>query len=309
MGIVGRAESFRAVASLLGETGTDVVHWSDEDTDLSDFPFIESVALSGLEDVPLVFFCAPVEVARSLARKLGEVITGRHVLVHLSRDLEPGTMSTLSNVLRDETATHRFGFLTGPLRAEDVGSGRLSAAAVSSVFPEVHELLEQYLVSSRFRLYRNRDLVGSEIAAAFTRIVAFVIGIARQMNQGSCVEGILFSRGLAETAILVRRYGGQGRTPFGMAGAGNLYVDVAEPGSPEYLMGREMVRRGAFDVEEMTQEFGIAAQTLGRLALSFADTEGNVQLGIFDAVCRIVHGDLDAANAAQFLMELPVLDD
>lgn len=312
--IAGRQARFPALVRLCQVTGTRVALWDPDGLapPSGSMPEgVESVELDALIETPLVLFCVGAERAREAARALGDVIGGRHVVVHTSRDLEPETSAPLSKVLREETATHRVGFLTGPMRGVDIEQGLSSSCTVYSHFPEVHEFLEEALVSERFRLYRSEDLEGAEITAAYARIIAIIWGIGLGMEQGGSVGATLFARGLAEIGRLIAGRGGQERTVFGMSGAGNLFADVQAPHSVEVEVGRAMVAQGGFEAEAMRERFGPVIDRLRELVGAMHDHSQSA--GLRAGICQTAHqlftGELDVAGAAHHLMTLPVLDE
>lgn len=310
VGIVGDSERVRAIAQLSVETGTRVLAWSPEGAreGLAGVTYTDVAAFA---DVPLIFFDPEIASAREVARELGDHITGRHVIVHLLDGLEPGSAELFSDVLREETATHRIGFLTGPMRGKDVEEGLGAAATSFSRFPEVHQMVEDALVSDRFRLYRSSDLVGAQIAAACVHAIAFVYGVGVGMKQGASVGATVFARGLAETSRVVEAAGGEERTVFGMSGAGNLFARVGTMDSVDVALGLAAVEFGAFDRDKMSERFGQAAvrfeTALGTLEQFCSKLA--VDTNINSAAFAIVNQEKSTAEAALELMTLPVFDE
>lgn len=311
--LVGAPERFETLISILNATQTRVWWWSPEatiDPARAEAVGAEPVAASALCDVPLLVLDAPMREARALARALGDQITGRQIVLHPSRDLEPGTHKTLSQLVLEETPTRRVGFLTGPMRPDDLEGGRLAAALCASQFPEVHKLCEQVLLSDRCRLYRSRDLIGAELAAACTRALAMVVGIALGMEQGNNIAAVLFTRGLAEIAQLIVAEGGADRTAHGMSGAGNLFADVHEPGgSPELHLGRALATAGR---DALTGQDAATAASLDALTASLVALVAQHNLPraiLLRAAHGILTGVISSAQAAEAMMLLPVFDE
>jgi glycerol-3-phosphate dehydrogenase (NAD(P)+) len=200
------------------------------------------VELGGLAETPLLFLDMPVSRLRQTARRVGDVMSGRHSVVHLVRSMALAETAQPSEILAEETPTQRFGMLTGPMVPGDVREGRAASAVCSTVFPEIGELDEEVLQVGRFQVFRNRDLTGTELAASYTRLIAMVCGLADELNLGRSLRSTLFARGLAETAEFVMEAGGEERTTFGLAGAGNLHADTSGAGSLSFRIGREFVQ-------------------------------------------------------------------
>lgn len=310
IGVVGRSRELEVFARICERNGVEPLFWESEEGECLP-ENVRRVELRELSDTPLIFFLEPIETARVMARRLGDVISGRHVVVHTSRELEQQTLATMSTILREETSTHRIGFMTGPMRAVDIERGLSASATVYSRFPEVHEMLVSALVSPTFRLYRSDELASAEIAAAYTRVIAFVWGVAHAMSQGGSVGATLFARGLAEIARVVEASGGAQQAVFGMSGAGNLFADVQEPFSADVMLGREAVVRGNFEVEQMIELFGDVAKSLYDLIggldrhCELAGIEGRIA----KAALSMVSHEMDTVQAAKYLMTLPVLDE
>ncbi len=308
VGLVGRGPRFEALAHLL--SNHDVMYWSGDGTDGDvDLPeHVRRVEVAELGRAPLIFLCLPIHRLRPAGRALGSVLSGRHVLVHTTRNLELGTLNAPSTILGEETPTQRFGFLTGPFDTEDVLAGRPGSGVCASEFPEVHDLTHDALDETTFRMYRTEDLQGAEVAAAYTRIIALVAGISRQLELGHSLDATLFSRGLAETARFVIYRGGYEKTTFGMAGCGNLHLDISPQGNIDVEIGAEFMRREGVNPEQLRAEFGGPADGLFNLIESLVPVcEGSgVELPILQHAIRLIEGDLTAHQVVEALLGLPV---
>jgi glycerol-3-phosphate dehydrogenase (NAD(P)+) len=310
--VVGYGDRFDALIDLFQHTNTDVQIWNHNARKKTKLPKgIRVVPLEALADSPVIFFSLPIEEVRDVARELGTVVTGRHAIVHLCRNLENKTLKTVSEVLREETPTHRFGFLTGPMRHEDISQGMPGSGTCATIFPEVQEVVESALVSRMFRLYRSDDIRGAELAASYCRVIAFACGVASELHLGHSLMATLFSRGLAEMGRFVVHRGGRERTTFGMAGSGNLFMDIAATGSEDFMIGQTVMRANAFDRKALLKEYGPRAKDLFDLvdSLGMLSEDRKLALHILQTCALIVHGKMLPAEALLHLMTLPVLTD
>lgn len=307
--IVGEGERFDAVASLLRAAGHELCAWRHGDRDAEFGEGIEEVELDALREMPLIFLAVPMSSLRLVARAIGDVLSGRHGIVHASHSLEPGSLATGSEVLREETPTRRFGFVTGPMRSEDLNQGLPASGVCASAFPEIWELAEEALVHPGFRLYRSTDITGAEIAAAYTRVIAMAAGVAHEMKLGRSVQATLFARGLAEAARFATSRGANERTTFGLAGAANLHLDTSAPGSTDFRVGAHAMKTKRFDAAEIDATFGTTGRDLLQLVESLADQSPSVRTHILDACHRMVSGASSPEQAVVELMTLPALDD
>lgn len=308
--IVGSGDRFVSILDLLIGPDREVgaVALDEEDT-LPDG--VDAVALDDVALAPLVFMAVPIRRLREVAREIGDSLTARHAVVHAVHNLEAGSLAPASEILRQEMPTRRFGFLTGPIRSDEIERGLPSAGVCATRFGEVGDLTEESLVSPAFRLYRSEDLRGAEFTAAYARVIAMASGVAHAMSLGRCVQATLFARGLAEVSRFVKDRGCDERTVFGIAGSANLHLDTTPPGSPDFQVGIAAVEAGEFDRDEMERRFGSGATD--QLALVETLWEGakvfGLQSHILQSCHQMVAGELEPQDAVRHLMTLPTLDD
>jgi glycerol-3-phosphate dehydrogenase (NAD(P)+) len=319
VGLVGRGARFQSLLALLQRTNTPMKIWRPdvvptdtyEDSEEHVPEGVEQVEAYDLREVPLIFLSVPMAHVRSVARTLGDQLSGRHAIVHLCRNFEHATLKTVSQVLEEETPTRRFGFLTGPMRPEDVTVGLPAAGVCATHFPEVQDTVEDTLVGPGFRLYRSSDLVGAEIAAAYSRVIALGAGVASQMGVGGSLMSTLHARGLAEMGRFVVYRGGYERTTFGMAGSANLHADTSYEGSIDFQIGAEALKRNEIDADQIAEQWG----SRGRDLLSLVSALGRelefagLDLHILTTCQKMIAGEFKPADALAYLMALPTLSD
>lgn len=310
--LVGHGDRFDALVSLFQYTDVELQVWNHDKRKKSALPKgIKVVELNELAQTPLIFFSLPITEVREVARRLGDVVTGRHAIVHLSRNLERDTLKTVSQILREETPTHRFGFLTGPMRLSDVGNGLPGSGVCASTFPEIHEVVESALVSRMFRLYKSDDIIGAELAAAYCRVIAMACGVASELHLGHSIMATLFSRGLAEMGRFVVHKHGRERTTFGLAGSGNLFMDIGDSGSDDFRLGAEVMRLNTLDRKKVSKAYGSRGDDLLELveSLGALREDKKLALHILEVCHLIVSGEMLPSDALLHLMTLPTLVD
>ena len=311
VGLLGTGLRSDIIAHLLDRSGVGVKLWpSREEEDLESFPeSVEVVEIDDLAENSLIFVCMPIHRIREAVRKLGDALSGRHALVHTTRTLEYATLEPISEILRDETPTRRVGFVTGPMRRDDVLEDRGASAVCSSPFPEVADMVEEALSSETFRVYRNDDLPGTEAAAAYARTISVAYGMADRLGLGCSVLSTLFARGLDEMSTFVTYQGGYENTTYGIAGAGNLHCDTTGEGNTDFRIGRRFIDEGTPELEAFRDELDVVEDELfGFLdsLISRAKT-AKLDLNILEAVERSLVDGEDPEETFRWLMELPDL--
>lgn len=313
--LVGSRGLAPALCHLLGNNGHQIAFWQPEQlgpcTLMDQHDHVQRVKLDALAGLPVIISCVPLTALREVGQQLGTVISGRHIIVHCARAIEPDSFSTASTLLKEVTPTHRFGFLTGPIRESDVIAGLLGAGIVASPFPEIHDIFEQLIVTPTFRLYRNHDILGAEYAASYARVMAYVLGVARGMRQGLSIQSTIFARGLAEMSKFVEAQGGKAQTVFGMSGTGTLYAELQGEGSLEHQLGQKTSEQGAFKLASLQAEYGLSAQEFHDLVQNlFLSLNRRGGAGhILTAAHAMVVQSIPALDVAKMLMALPVLED
>jgi glycerol-3-phosphate dehydrogenase (NAD(P)+) len=234
-----------------------------------------------------------------LVRALGDVTSGRHLLVHAIG--APTTLGkTVSDIVRAETSIKRIGVLAGPALARDLAERQPCAVVVGSPFDEVITATRAALeVKGALRVYGSRDLVGIELSSAISGAMTIGFGLADGLGLGAGPRAVLMTRAVAEGTRLVVAAGAKERTFSGLAGLGNLLVRSASSSSDrsdDYRLGIEISRGEALSRKE-TEGSRAAVQ-----AVRLAERLG-VRARLLAAVAAVVHGGVPVAQAAAQLVE------
>ena len=102
--------------------------------------------------------------------------------------------------------------------------------------------LQELLSTDWFRVYRNTDVVGCELAGALKNVVAIAAGMAEGLGTGDNTKAAVMTRGLAELSRLGSAMGGNPLTFSGLAGLGDLVATCASPLSRNRLVGEQLGR-------------------------------------------------------------------
>jgi glycerol-3-phosphate dehydrogenase (NAD(P)+) len=256
--------------------------------------------LTALAEVRLVVVDATPEALPAVARALGEVLDGNHLLAHTVRGLLKGG-TPASVLLRQETACRRIGAIAGPLTAADLEAGRPSAAVVASRHPEVVEELAQVLSTPAVRVYRGHDPLGVEIASALDDLALVGCGLADALGFGETSRAVLIVRAVRELGRIIHALGGEAATAAGLAGLGDLLMRAHDRAQPAYQLGMALAQDGGDDARR-----ALAAMTETVRALL---ARAHAQAHIFASLVELLDGHLRPAELVARLMALPVLDE
>jgi glycerol-3-phosphate dehydrogenase (NAD(P)+) len=268
------AEQARAIA----ETGRNPRYITDAD--------LSEVRAASLEEAPVVdaeLVC--LALPSRAFREVAETLPGSAPVLSLTKGLDPETGARLSTVVHDRPVA----VLTGPNHAEEIAQGLPAAAVLSSEDQALAVELQHAIISTRFRVYLNSDLVGVELCAAAKNVMALAAGGVDGYGFGDNAKAALITRGLAEMARLGEACGARGETFSGLAGMGDLIVTCFSRYSRNRRAG-ELIAQGR-SPEEAKEEIGMVVEGLTTApVLRDLSRRLGVELPITEAICEVLAG-------------------
>jgi glycerol-3-phosphate dehydrogenase (NAD(P)+) len=312
IGIVGAGAWGTAVGDLVASQGSAALLWSDSAEIAKEInekhtnerhlpgaalaPVLRATAdlaeLAGAAQLLLLAVSSPR--VEATVRALGEVVNGRHVIVHaIGAQTVTGRVSEL---LRRETPVKRVGVVAGPAMAKDLVARRPCGIVVASPFDGVTTMVRHALEAPTLRVYRSSDLAGVELASALTGAFTVAFGLADAIGMGTGPRAVLLCRALAEATRLGVASGARERTFAGLAGLGNLVVRASSESSDDYQLGFKL-GRGEPPVRRET-EGTRAAQALVPLARTLG-----VRVPILEGLTAVVTGAVTVREMVTRLME------
>lgn len=204
-------------------------------------------ALSDLERVfdgnlQAIIWCLPSKSCREQARRFAPLFRGNEIVLHATKGVEPGTLKRISEVLGEELPIRRIGVLSGPNLAEEIAAGKPAATTIASAFVEVAEAGECLFGSDDFRIYRETDVMGVELAGTLKNILAISAGALDALQLGWNARAMLITRGLAEMVRFGVVMGAKESTFLGLAGVGDLLATCSSPLSRNYRVGYRLAK-------------------------------------------------------------------
>jgi glycerol-3-phosphate dehydrogenase (NAD(P)+) len=277
-------------ARAIAETGRNPRYMTNAKLDgvragpLADAPFGEA---------ELVCVAVPSRSFREIAERL----EGAAPVLILAKGLDPATGERLSRLVTGRPVA----VLTGPNHAEEIADGMPAAAVIASEDDGLASELQHAIISPRFRVYVNPDLVGVELAAASKNVIALAAGGADGLGIGDNAKAALVARGLAEITRLGEAFGARSETFAGLAGIGDLVVTCWSRHSRNRRAG-ELIARGA-SPEEAEREIGMVVEGLTTAAaVRDLGRRRGVEVPITEAVCQVLEGRASPADMVAELM-------
>lgn len=245
IGVIGGGSWGTALARLLAEADHNVILWfrdvacereaaehRENVQYLPGFRFPEKLRTSAVmaqavtESDMLVAAC-PSHVMREVMAQAAPLARSDALVVSTSKGIEGPTMKRMSEVLVDvfgRVRSGQIGTLSGPSFAREVAANMPTAVTVAAPENSAAELMQQAFSAPTFRVYRSNDVIGVELSGAVKNVIAIAAGVSDGLGFGSSTRAALITRGVAETARLVAKMGGDPRTVSGLSGVGDLVL-------------------------------------------------------------------------------------
>ena len=198
---------------------------------------------------------------------------------------------------------HPVGLLAGPNLAREILDGFAAAAVVAMRDESVACSLQPLFHSPRFRVYRNQDLIGSELGGILKNVIAIAMGMADGLGVGDNTRAMVLARGLAEMTRLGEAMGADPRTFAGLTGLGDLVATCSSRLSRNRRIGEELARGKTID--EAVAELGQVAEgvkTAGTVMELAASLE--VEMPISAEVDAVVNEGRHPREAYRGLMRI-----
>ncbi|MBI4455447.1 MAG: NAD(P)-dependent glycerol-3-phosphate dehydrogenase [Acidobacteria bacterium] len=186
---------------------------------------ITSDPAEALQDSRLVVSAIPSRYVRATLALFEKLLTTQTCWVSTTKGIEENTLKRMSEILRDSLGpSGRIVVLSGPSFAVESVRGDPTAVVASSDDSSASEQVQRIFSSSRFRVYTNNDVVGTEIGGAVKNVIAIASGVVTGLGFGSNTIAGLITRGLAEICRMGVAMGGRKETLWGLAGLGDLVL-------------------------------------------------------------------------------------
>lgn len=235
---------------------------------------------------PVVVISISAQQLRQLAAQIQQFDVKGKTFILCMKGIEVASGKRLTQVFREEvTQPVGLAVWVGPGHVQDFSAGVPNCMVVDSDNPATTDFIVDNLSSDLIRLYKGRDLIGTEVGAAAKN----VIGIAAGMLDGAgytSLKGALMARGAREIARLIRAMGGNELSAYGLCHLGDYQATLFSAHSHNRQFGESFIKGEPFD---RLAEGASTVQALVRLG-----DEYNVDLPICQTVNDLLYNGLSA---------------
>ncbi|HXQ19878.1 MAG TPA: NAD(P)H-dependent glycerol-3-phosphate dehydrogenase [Acidimicrobiales bacterium] len=252
----------------------------------------------------IVLLAVPSHGLRAVMVDLAPHIASGCVLVILTKGIEAGTNSRMSEIVAEVLPGATIGVLTGPNLAREVAEGQPAASVVAVNDEEQAVRVQEALHSSTYRVYTSNDVIGCEVAGAAKNVIAIAAGMGDGLGFGENTRAALITRGLSEVARVGTALGGEPLTFGGLAGVGDLVATCTSARSRNRSLGLAL-GAGQTLAEALAGTHMVAegVRTAGPLVALAA--QHGVEIPIAAQVAAIVAGTTTPRQALVSLMGRP----
>lgn len=222
----------------------------------SDLEYVLSVA-------DIVFISVPSKSFRELAQRVSPLIKQGIPVVSTTKGIEIGTFTLMSQILEQEIPQSKIGVLSGPNFANEMVRGQITGSVIASEHEDLQAQVQSMFSSSSYRVYRNHDRFGVELAGALKNIYAIVSGMAEALGSGKNTQAMLLTRSLAEMGRFSKELGADPMTFLGLAGVGDLILTCTSSQSRNFRAGFSLGQGKTLD--EAIEEIGQVVEGIGTL--------------------------------------------
>ncbi|MDI6784385.1 MAG: NAD(P)H-dependent glycerol-3-phosphate dehydrogenase [bacterium] len=251
-----------------------------------------------------VLLALPSHTVRSVCQQLVPYISDQMVIINCAKGLETDTNLRISEVITQVIPKqyHRqIAVLSGPSHAEEVSRDIPTTVAISGFDIGTMKSVQSLMITPRFRVYTNPDLIGVEIGGALKNIIAIGAGISDGLGFGDNTKAGLITRGLAEISRLGIKLGAEPLTFSGLTGLGDLVVTCTSRHSRNRAFGEKIAKKDT--VQQALDEIGMVVegvrttQAAEHLAQKF-----QVEMPITDQIYQVIYQNKPPLKAVNDLM-------
>lgn len=254
-----------------------------------------------LADTDAVFLSVPSHAVRESARRLKPHLKPGSIIINTAKGLEEDTGLRLSQVLEQELPDHPIAVLSGPSHAEEVGRDVVTAVVVAAQEVAVAEQVQDLIMTSKFRVYTNQDLIGVEMGGSLKNIIALCTGILEGMNPRDNTKAALITRGLTEITRLGVAMGAQAQTFSGLSGIGDLIVTCTSLHSRNLRAGRALGSGKPLD--EVLREVGMVVEGVRTTKVAYElSKKYGISMPITEQAYKVLFEGLSPGEALVNLM-------
>jgi glycerol-3-phosphate dehydrogenase (NAD(P)+) len=292
--IIGAGRWGKALGELARRNDYGVRLWSRNHSES-----LESI-LQGTDVIVSAVSMAGVQAVIDQLQPLN--LSEKMILVTATKGLDPVTMQTPSQLWKKAFPYFPLVVLSGPNLSKEITMGLPAATAVASKHTLAAERVQTIFSSPSFRVYLNRDPLGTELGGTLKNVVAIAAGVCDGLALGTNAKSALLTRALPEMIRVGLALGAQPETFFGLSGLGDLLATCSSPLSRNYQVGYKLGKGMSLEKILVESEGYPEGVNTTEVLVKIAQIK-EISVPIADQVYRLLKGEITPQEAVKNLME------
>ncbi|MDE1162764.1 MAG: NAD(P)-dependent glycerol-3-phosphate dehydrogenase [Acidobacteriaceae bacterium] len=258
-----------------------------------------------IQGAATILCATPSQALRSVMEQIASSLTKDQILLSASKGIEEKTFLRMSQIMSEYAPENPIGTLGGPSFAQEVAAAMPTAITIATDDTVTGKRLQDDFSSSSLRVYRNEDVIGTELGGALKNVIALSAGVVTGLELGNNAAAALITRGMVEITRLAMACGGRRETLSGLSGIGDLVLTCTGGLSRNRTVGIEL-GKGRKLPEILESLNGKVAEGVRSTtaALGLAARYG-VEMPITEQMALILHQDKSPKDAIRELMSRP----
>ena len=258
-----------------------------------------------IQGAQVILCVTPSQALRSIMEQIASSLSPDQVLLSASKGIEEKTFFRMSQIMSEYAPENPIGTLGGPSFAQEVAAALPTAITIATDDTVTGKRLQDDFTSPSLRVYRNEDVIGTELGGALKNVIALAAGVVTGLEMGNNAAAALITRGMVEVTRLAMACGGRRETLSGLSGIGDLVLTCTGGLSRNRTVGIEL-GKGRKLPEILESLNGKVAEGVRSTtaALGLAARYG-VEMPITEQMALILHQDKSPREAIRELMTRP----
>lgn len=318
LGVIGAGSWGTALAHILSDNFDSVMIWDKQEDVLEDIRIyginvkyhpgialnkkikVEKDIQSLINRSDLIIVAIPTQYIRETLQGLN--VEGKKYFICASKGIEVSSLKLVSDIIKESLdVDNGYIFaLSGPSFAKEVIAGLPTAVTLAGDI-SIGESIQEILNRPSFRVYLSEDIIGVEVGGAIKNVIAIACGISDGLGMGNNARASLITRGLYEIGKIVKVYGGNPQTVYGLSGLGDLILtatgDLSRNRTFGFLIGKGYKVDEAQEKVQQVIEGKTTVEAVNRIIDKFS-----IELPISKMVYKIIYEDLNPKDAVYYLM-------
>ncbi len=232
---------------------------------------------------------------RGLCKELnGYNLSGKTFLLAM-KGLEEPSATIMHDIMKQEIKQDiHIAVLAGPGHVQDYMKGVPSCAVIDSYEEETKDRLIKMLQSDLIRLYYGSDLIGNQVGAALKNVIGIAAGILDGLEWYG-LKGALMARAPVEVGRIIKYFGGNPMTAYGLAHLGDYEATLFSKHSHNRTFGEKFARG---------EDFGKLAEGVPTLkAVKIISDREGIDMPICQALYKAVYEKADIKTTIRSIFD------